>query len=81
MAFNHYARLKAILAEQPDGWYIRRIDAPTSVKNFKNETVDFSYYYRLYDNHNAPIKYGKFQQIERLTAALSVPVEVLPLVD
>jgi len=81
MAFNHYGRLKAILENEPQGWMIRRIDTPTSVKNFKNETVEFPYHYRLYDFSGMPIKYGKFQQIERLASALSVSVESLPLVD
>ncbi len=81
MAFNHYARLKTILENEPEGWVIRRIDKPTSVKNFKNETVDFPFYYRLYDYSGLPIRYGKFQQIERLAAVLSLSVEELPVVE
>ena len=41
MAFNHYARLKTILENEPDGWIIRRINKHMSVKNFKNETLEF----------------------------------------
>lgn len=81
MAFNHYARLKVILENQPDGWIIRRINEPTKVKNFKNEIVEFPHHYRLYDYNDHPIKFGKFQQIERLASVLSVPVEELPVID
>lgn len=81
MAFNHYAKIKRILDEQPSGWTIKRIDEPTSAKNFKGETVEFPHYYRIYDANGAPIKYCKFQQIERLAQALKLPVEVLPIVS
>ena len=81
MAFNHYAKIKRILAEYPNDWVIKRIDKPTAAKNFKQETVHFTHYYRIYDSHNEPIKYCKFQQIERLAAILEVPVEALPIVD
>lgn len=81
MAFNHYAKLKRILADQPDGWVIKRIDEPTRSTNFRGETVEFDHYYRLYDRHDQPIKYGKFQQIERLAQALKIPVEALPVVE
>lgn len=81
MAFNHYAKIKRILDQQPDGWIIRRIDEPTSAKNFKGETVHFAHYYRIYNTAGEPIKYCKFQQIERLAKALDVPVEALPVVN
>ena len=80
MAFNHYAKIKRILDQQPDGWFIKRIDEPTSSKNFKNETVDYTHYYRIYSHDDKPIKYCKFQQIERLAQVLRVPVEALPVV-
>lgn len=80
MAFNHYAKLKRILDDQPSGWYIKRIDQPTSAKNFKGEVRTFDYYYRLYDVNNRPIKYGKFQQLDRLAHALKLPIEALPVV-
>lgn len=79
MAFNHYAKIKRIL-EQHDGWVIKRIDQPTRTKNFKGETVAHEYYYRIYDHAGAPIKYCKFQQIERLAKTLGVAVEDLPVV-
>jgi len=81
MAFNHYAKIKRILDQQPEGWIIRRIDEPTSAKKFNGETVDYPYYYRIYTASGDPIKYCKFQQIERLARALDMPVESLPLID
>lgn len=81
MSFNHYAKVKAILSTQPDGWTIRRIDAPTHAKNYRGETVHFSHYYRIYDNYDQPIKYCKFQQIDRLAGTLGVPVETLPIIS
>jgi hypothetical protein len=81
MSFNHYAKIKRILAEQPDNWVIKRISKPTSAKNFKGETVTFPHYYRIYTSSGEPIKYCKFQQIERLASILEVPVEALPVVD
>lgn len=81
MPFNHYAKIKRILDAQPEGWVIRRIDAQTSAKNFKGETVYFAHYYRIYDHKDEPIKYCKFQQIERLAAVLKTPVEHLPIVE
>jgi hypothetical protein len=81
MPFNHYAKIKRILDEQPDGWFIKRIDKPTSAMNFKNEKISFTHYYRIYGHDNEPIKYCKFQQIERLAQILKVPVEALPVVS
>ena len=81
MAFNHYAKIKRILDQQTEGWYIRRIDEPTSAKSFKGKTVNFPHYYRIYSDKDEPIKYCKFQQIERLASILEVPAEALPLID
>lgn len=80
MPINHYAKIKRILDEQPKGWYIKKIDKPTSAKNFKGEVVNFPYYYRIYSANGEQIKYCKFQQIERLARILEVPVEILPVV-
>lgn len=80
MPFNHYAKIKRILQEQPTGWYIKRIDEPTSAKTFSGETREFDHYYRIYDSNDQAIKYCKFQQIERLSKALDLPVEALPIV-
>lgn len=81
MAFNHYAKIKRILAQQPAGWVIKKIEEPTSAQNFKGETVHFPYYYRIYDAQDQPIKYCKFQQIERLAQILQLPVEALPVLN
>lgn len=80
MSFNHYAKIKRIL-QSYDGWYIVRIDQPTSAKKFNGETAYFDHYYRVYSADDHPIKYCKFQQLERLAAALQLPVEALPVVD
>lgn len=80
MAFNHYAKLKRILADQPDGWYIRRIDEPTQARTFRGDTVSYPYYYRLYNASGEQIPYGKFQQLDRLAKVLNVQPEALPLI-
>ena len=81
MAFNHYAKLKRILEAEPPGWYIRRIDQPTTAQTFKGEVRHFDHYYRLYSANDVQIKYGKFQQLDRLAQALKVPVEALPVMS
>ncbi len=77
--FNHYAKLKRVLESELPGWYIRRIDEPTTATNFKGEKVTFDYYYRLYHADGKIIKYGKFQQLARLATALGVDEEMLPM--
>lgn len=81
MAFNHYAKLKRILDEQPQGWYIRRINEPTSAKNFRGETIRYDYYYRIYDRHDRPIKYCKFQKLDALASVLDMPPEAMVIID
>ncbi len=81
MAFNHYAKIKRILEQQPSGWIIRLIDEPTSAKSFSGKTINFPHYYRIYNNKDEPIKYCKFQQIDRLAQILNFPIEALPIVD
>lgn len=81
MAFNHYAKIKRILDQEPPGWIIKKINSPTSALNFKGETVSFPHYYRIYTAEGAPIKYCKFQQIERLAQILNVPAEALPVIE
>lgn len=81
MPFNHYAKIKRILDQQSNDWTIKRINEPTTAKNFKGETISFPHYYRIYDSSDQPLKYCKFQQIERLASILEVPVEALPVVD
>lgn len=81
MTFNHYAKLKRIIAELESGWYIVRIDKPTRAQTFRGEVREFTHYYRLYDMHGEMVKYGKFQQIDRLAQALGMSVEELPIVE
>ncbi len=79
MAFNHYSKIKNILNEQPSGWFIKVIQLPTVAKNFRGEIVNFDHYYRVFDHLGNPIKYCKFQQIDRLAAILGLSVEELPI--
>lgn len=79
--FNHYAKLKRILDAEPPGWYILRIDEPTTATNFKGEKVTFDHHYRLYTAAGTPIKYGKFQQLPRLAQVLGVTMVELPVVE
>jgi len=81
MAFNHYAKIKRILEQEPDGWYIRRIDEPTEAKNFKGETVCYDYYYRIYSADGQAVKYCKFQKIDKLASVLRRDVAELPVVS
>lgn len=70
--FNHYAKLKRILDAEHAGWYIRRIDEPTTATNFRGEKIHFDHYYRLYAADGTQIKYGKFQQLDRLASVLGL---------
>jgi len=79
MAFNHYAKIKRILDAEPGGWYIKRIDEPTSAFNFNGEKVDYDHYYRIYRADDTAIKYCKFQKIDKLAKILGVATEDLPI--
>lgn len=81
MAFNHYAKIKRILATEPDGWYIKRIDGSTQAKNFRGETVVYDHYYRIYSKNGDYIKYCKFQKIDNLAVMLGMEVGALPLIN
>lgn len=81
MAFNHYAKIKAILQQQPAGWYIKRINEPTSAKTFKGEVKKYEHYYRIYDHNDVAIKYCKFQQLDRLAQVLQTPSPELPIIE
>ncbi|NCU38541.1 hypothetical protein EOL96_05810 [Candidatus Saccharibacteria bacterium] len=78
--FNHYAKLRRIIDTLQPGWYIVRIDEPTCSQKFNGEVVQFDHYYRIYDAFGAQVKFGKFQQLERLAKALQIPAEALPVV-
>lgn len=81
MAFNHYAKIKRILETEPDGWYVVRINEPTEAKNFRGETVSYDHYYRIYGAADQPIKYCKFQQLDKFARTLGVEIENLPIVE
>lgn len=78
MAFNHYAKMKRILAEYTD-WYIVQINEPTVTTNFRGEKVTYSHYYRIYDNSGAPIPFCKFQQLDRFARTMNLAAENLPI--
>lgn len=81
MAFNHYAKIKRILAAEKTEWYIRRIDEPTTTKNFKGEVVRYDHYYRIYRPDGAAIAYCKFQKIDKLASVLGVSTIDLPVIN
>ena len=81
MAFNHYAKIKRILAEEPPGWYIVRIHKPTEAKNFKGESVRYDHYYRIYNAEDTAIKYCKFQKIDLLAHILGKNPEELEVLE
>jgi hypothetical protein len=80
MPFNHYAKIKRILETADRGWFIRRIDQPTTAKNFKGESRKFDHYYRIYDANNLPIPYCKFQQIDLFAKIMNLKVEDIEVV-
>lgn len=81
MAFNHYAKIKRILKSEPKGWYIVLINEPTTAQNFKGENIKFDHYYRIYNYSGQPIKYCKFQQLDRLASVLEMPITELPILE
>lgn len=81
MAFNHYAKIKSILQQQAPGWYIKRINKPTSAKTFSGEMKKYKHYYRIYDRNDVAIKYCKFQQLDRLAQTLQIPTPELPIIE
>lgn len=81
MTFNHYAKMKRILALEQPGWFIKRINEPTTAMTFRGEKREFDHYYRIYGANGEPIKYCKFQQIDKLASVLKVSVEDLPVAE
>lgn len=75
MAFNHYAKIKRILESAETGWYVQRIDEPTTAKNFKGELRQFDHYYRVYDADGKAIAYCKFQQIDLFARTMNMAIE------
>lgn len=72
MAFNHYAKIKRILETAEPGWYVCRINKPTSAKTFKGETRHFEHYYRIYSAGGQPIPYCKFQQLDLFAKIMNI---------
>lgn len=81
MAFNHYAKIKRIIDEEPTGWYIKCVNEPTSAKNFKGETVSYNHYYRICNRAGEEIKYCKFQKIDKFASIMGITVEDLPIIE
>lgn len=81
MAFNHYARLKQLIDARGDDWIVVRINQPTTATRFDGTTRTFDHYYRLCDTQRRPIKYGKFQQLDRLAHILQRDIIDLPVID
>lgn len=81
MTFNHYAKIKKILESYNDDWVIKTINQPTSAKKFNGEIAEYDHYYRIYDKHDQPIKFCKFQQIELFAKILNKSVEELPIIQ
>lgn len=81
MPFNHYAKIRDILQQQSPGWYIKVINMPTSAKKFNGEVKKYDHYYRIYSSDNQPIKYCKFQQLDRLSKILQIPAQDLPIIE
>jgi hypothetical protein len=44
MVFNHYAKLARIITELKPGWYIRRIDEPTTTTRFDGGRNHYDHY-------------------------------------
>ncbi len=74
--FNHYARLKQIIKANPD-YRILLINEPTVTQNFSGQKVHYDHYYRLVKPNGTYIKYGKFQQMDRLALTLNTDISQL----
>jgi hypothetical protein len=81
MVFNHYLKIKNILSQQLPGWYIKVINEPTIAKKFNGELQKYDHYYRIYDHNDKPIKFCKFQQLDRLSRILDIPPSELPVIE
>lgn len=80
MTFNHYAKIKRILNDH-DEWIVHRINQPTSATKFNGEIVRYDHYYRVCRPSGEPIRYCKFQQLERFAAAMQLPIEDIPIIE
>ena len=80
MAFNHYAKMKRILDDY-EQWYIVRVNRPTTSTGFNGELRTFDHYYRVYSAVGEPIKFCKFQQIDRFASVMNCAVEALLIIE
>lgn len=81
MAYNHYVKIRSILNNQSNNWYVRLINEPTKAKNFRGEIIEFDHYYRIYNNQDQPIKYCKFQQIDKFLSIMKMKYEDLNIIE
>lgn len=81
MAFNHYAKIKRILEQQDEGWYVVRINKPTTAKSFKGEVRTYDHYYRIFSANGIAIPYCKFQQMDKFHSIMNIPEGELPLIE
>lgn len=81
MAFNHYAKIKRILAEERTPWLVKRIDKPTQAKNFKGVVISYPHYYRVIREDGSHIPFCKFQKIDLFAKTMNIPVELLPIIE
>lgn len=81
MAFNHYAKIKRILAAEPSDWYIKLINQPTTAQNFKGEVIHYDHYYRICRSDGSPIPYCKFQKLDKLAQILGTEAVDLPVIE
>lgn len=69
--YNHYSKLKKLTLAYPD-YKILKVNQPTKTKRFNGEYNYYDHYYRLVTNDGEHIKYGKFQQLDKLASILEV---------
>lgn len=74
--YNHYSKLKRLIEANPS-YRIKRINKPTTTKRFNGEYNYYTHYYRLIDANGDYIKYGKFQQLDKLASILKVDQAIL----
>ncbi len=74
--FNHYHKLKMLISQYPE-YQILKINKPTKTKRFNGEFNYYDYYYRLVTPDGKHIKYGKFQQLDKLASVLQVDIAEL----
>lgn len=74
--FNHYVRIANLTKVNPN-YRILLISEPTQTKRFNGDYNFYDHYYRLVTAEGKQIKYGKFQQLDKLAQILDIPIEDL----